>query len=67
MGERPGVHHGGAAGRRPPDRGRIEEIISVDPVKTDNLGAQALQERRHRGTHVTAMPGNQNAHDPIIG
>jgi hypothetical protein len=67
MGQRPGVHHGGAASRRPPDRRQIEEIISVDPVKADNIMTKPLQKSPDPGAHLTAMPGDQNAHDPMIG
>jgi hypothetical protein len=67
MGQRPGVHHGGAASRCAPDRRQIEEIISVDPVKADNFVAQPLQKSRHSGAHLTAMSGDQNAHHPMIG
>jgi hypothetical protein len=28
---------------------------------------QALEVSRYRGTHVTAMPRDQNPHDPMIG
>jgi hypothetical protein len=61
------MHHRGAAIRRELDRGQIQEIIAVDAVEADNLMAQALQMRRDRGTHVTAMPSDQNAHDSMIG
>jgi len=60
------MHDGGTAGRRPPDRGRIQEIIAVHAVKADNIMAQALQVSRDRSTHVTAMPGDQNTHDSMI-
>jgi len=66
MGERPGMHHGGAPGRRPPDRSRIKEIIAVHPVKADDLMAQPHQKRRDRPTHLPTMPGDQNPHEPII-
>jgi hypothetical protein len=28
---------------------------------------QSLQMSRYRRTHVTAVPGDQNPHDPIVG
>ena len=61
------MHHSGAASRRTPDRGQIQEVISVGPIKADNNMAQALQMSRDRGTHMTAMPSDQNAHNPMIG
>lgn len=61
VGERPGVHDGGAAVRRGPDRGGIQEIIAVGAVVADNVMAQVLQVSRDRAAHVTAMPRNQNA------
>ena len=58
------MDHGGAAIRRELDRGQIQEIIAVDAVKADNLMAQSLQMSPDRTAHVTAMPGDQNAHNP---
>lgn len=67
MGKRRGVHHGGAAAGRPPNRSRIQQVIAVEPVVTDDIVTQAFQESRYRGTHVTAMPRDQNPHQPMIG
>jgi len=67
MGQRPGMHHGRTAVRRPPDRGEIEEVVAVDAVKADNIVAQAFQVSRDRGTYVTAMPRDQNAHESMMG
>jgi hypothetical protein len=61
------MHHGAATFGRTPDRGRIKQVIAVEPVKTDDSVAQALQMSRYRGTHVTAVPRDQNPHDPMIG
>ena len=66
MGKRPGVHDGGAAVRRTPDRAKIQQVIAVSAVITDDIVAQAFQVSRYRGTHVTAMPRDQNAHDAMI-
>ncbi|MDX6416635.1 MAG: hypothetical protein QOG28_1255 [Trebonia sp.] len=66
MGQRPGMHDGGAAVRRAPDRGRIQQIVAVNAVIADDIMSEALQVSRYRGTHVTAMPRDQNAHDPMI-
>jgi hypothetical protein len=43
-----------------------QQIIAVNAVITDDVMAQALQMSRYRGTHVSAMPRDQNAHDPMI-
>jgi hypothetical protein len=67
MGQRPGVHDGGAAVRRAPDRGKIQQVIAVNAVVADDIMTEALQVSRYWGTHVTAMPRNQNPHDPMIG
>jgi hypothetical protein len=67
MGKRPGMHHGGAAVRRTPDRGKIQQIIAVNAVIACDIMTQTLQMSRYRGTHVTAVPGDQDAHDPMIG
>ena len=67
MGKRPGMHHGGTAVGRTPDRSRIQQVMAVDAVITDDIVAQALQMSRYRGTHVTAIPRDQNPHDPMIG
>ncbi len=64
MGKRPGMHHGGAVVGRAPDRSRIQQVMAVDAVITDDIVAQALQMSRYRGTYVTAMPRDQNPHDP---
>src|ERR1700735_1484054 len=61
------MHHGGASSRRAPARGQVKEVISVGPVEADHDMAQALQMSRDRGTHMTAMPSDQNAHNPMIG
>jgi hypothetical protein len=61
------MHHGGAAVRRAPDRSGIQEIIAVNVVITGNVMAEARQMSRHRGTHLTAMPRDQNPHDLMIG
>lgn len=37
-----------------PDRSRIQQVVTVKAVKTDDIVAQALQMSRCRGTHVTA-------------
>jgi hypothetical protein len=61
------MHHGAASFGRTPDRDRIQQVIAVEPVKTDDSVTQALQMSRYRGTHVTAVPRDQNPHDPMIG
>lgn len=63
-GERPGVHDGGAAGRRAPDRGVVQQVVAVNAVVTDHLMAEAFKVSCYLGTHVTAMPGDQNPHNP---
>jgi hypothetical protein len=67
MGERPGMHHGGAAAGRTPDRSRIQQVMTVEAVITDDVMAQSLKMSRYRGTNVTAIPRDQNPHDPMIG
>jgi hypothetical protein len=67
MGKRPGMHHGGAPAGRTPDRSRIQQVIAVEAVITDDIMTQELQMSRYRGTHVTAMSRDQNPHGPIIG
>jgi hypothetical protein len=62
MGKRPG----GAPAGRAPDRRRIQQVIAVEAVITDDIVTQALQMSRYRGTHVTAIPRDQNPHDPMI-
>ena len=42
MSKRPGVNHGGAAACRAPDRGRIQQVVAVEAVITDDIVAQAL-------------------------
>jgi hypothetical protein len=66
MGKRPGVYDGGAAVRRTPDRGKIQQVIAVDAVITGNIMAQVPQMSRYLYTHMTAMPGDENTHDPMI-
>ncbi len=66
MGKRPGMHHGGAPAGRTPDRSRIQQVIAIKTVITDDIMTQALQMSRYRGTHVTAIPRHQNPHDPMI-
>jgi hypothetical protein len=60
------MHHGGAAADRAPDRSRIQQVIAIEAVITDDIMTQALQMSRYRGTHVTAIPRDQNPHDPMI-
>jgi hypothetical protein len=67
MGKRPGMHHGGAAADRAPDRSRIQQVVAVEAVITDHIVAQARQMSRYRGTHVTSMSCDQNPHGPMIG
>jgi hypothetical protein len=67
VGKRPQMHDGNAAVRRAPDRSDIQQIIAVDAVITGDIMAEAPQMSRYRGTHVTAMPRDQNAHDSMIG
>jgi hypothetical protein len=67
MGKRPGMHHGRAAAGRAPDRSRIQQVMAIEAVITDDIVAQALQMSRYRGTHVTSIPRDQNPHDPMIG
>ena len=64
MGKRPRMHHGGAPAGRAPDRSRIQQVIAVEEVITDDIVAQALQMSRYRSTHMTAMPRDQNPHIP---
>jgi hypothetical protein len=61
------MHDSGAAVQRAPDRSGIQEIVTVDAVIADDIMTGALQMSRYRGTHVTAMPRDQNAHNPMIG
>jgi hypothetical protein len=58
------VHDGGTAIRRPLDRGKVEKIVTVATVITDHFMAKAFQVGRYMGTHVPAMPGDKNPHDP---
>ena len=67
MGKRPGVHDGGAAVHRPPDRGKVQQVIAVDAVITGDIMAQLPQMSRYLYTYMTAMPSDENAHDPMIG
>jgi len=67
MGKRRGMHYGGAAVGRAPDRSRIQQVVAVEAVITDDIVAQVLQMSRYRGTHVTSMSRDQNPHGPIIG
>ena len=67
MGKRPGMHHGGAAAGRAPDRSRIQQVMAVKAVITDDIVAEALQMRCYRGTNVTAVPRDKNPHGPMIG
>ena len=66
MGKRPGMHHGVAAAGRAPDRSRIQQVLAIKTVITDDIMTQALQMSRYRGTHVTAIPRDQNPHDTMI-
>jgi hypothetical protein len=61
------VHDGGAAVRRAPDGGKIQQVIAINAVVADDVMTESLQVSRNRGTHVTAMPRDQNPHDPMIG
>ncbi len=66
MRKRAKVHDRGAARRRTPDLGKIQEIFPVSQVKAGHLMAKALQMAGHRPADVTAMPGDQNAHAAMI-
>lgn len=67
MGNRPGMHHGGAAVRSAPDRSGIQQVVAIDAVKADDLMTEERQVLRYRSPYVTAMPRDQNAHYPMIG
>jgi len=67
MGKRPGMHHRGAPAGRAPDRRRIQQVVTIKAVITDDVVAQVLEMSCYRGTHVTAMPRDQNPHVPMIG
>lgn len=67
MGKRPGVHHGCTAVDRVPDRSRIQQVMAVEAVITDDFMTQVFQMSCYRGTHVTAIPRDQNPHNPMIG
>jgi len=66
MGKRPGMHHGGAPVGHAPDRRRIQQVMAVEAVITDDIMTQVLQMSRYRGTHVTPTPRDQNPHDSMI-
>ena len=59
-------HPASTAVRRPPDRGEVEEIVAVTPVKADHLMAngQGSSGKPLRGHPRAALPGNQNPHGP---
>jgi hypothetical protein len=61
------MHDGGTPVRRAPDRGKIQQVIAVNAVIADDIMTEALQVSRYRGTHVTAMPRDQDPHRPVIG
>jgi hypothetical protein len=61
------MHNSGAAVRRAPDRGKIQQVIAVNAVIADDIMTAAPQVSRYRGAHVTAIPRDQNPHDPMIG
>jgi hypothetical protein len=61
------MHDGGAAVRRASDRSEIQEIVAVNAVIADDIMPEELQVSRYRGTHVTAIPRDQNAHNSMIG
>ena len=56
------MHNRGAARRRTPDLGKIQQIHAVHAVKADDVMAEALQMASDRDTKVAAMPGDENAH-----
>jgi hypothetical protein len=66
VGKSPKMHHSSAALRRTPDRSDIPQIIAVDEVIAGDIMAEAPQMSRYRGTHVTAMPRDQNPHHSMI-
>lgn len=67
MGKRPGMHHGGTPVGRTPDRRRIQQVMAIEAVITDDVMTQVLEMSRYRGTNVTPIPRDQNPHDPMIG
>ena len=60
------MHDGRAAIGRAPDRGGIPQIITVRAVKAGDIVAEAFQVSRYRGTDLTAVPRDQNAHGSMI-
>ena len=60
MGKRRGMHHGSATAGRAPDRSRIQQVIAVEPVITDDIVTQVPQVSRYMGAYVTVMPRDQN-------
>jgi hypothetical protein len=67
VGQGRGVHNGGAAVRRALDRGKIQQVSAINAVVADDIMTETPQVSRYRGTHVTAIPRDQNPHDPMIG
>jgi hypothetical protein len=58
------MHNGGAAIRRAPDGGKVQEFITIGIVKASDLVPEAPQVTDHLDAHMSAMPRNQNAHSP---
>jgi hypothetical protein len=54
------------ARRRIPDLSEIQKIHAVRAVKPDHLMAEALQMPGDGDTNVAAMPGDEDAHAPMI-
>jgi hypothetical protein len=55
-----------AARGRAADGSKIQQILPLDAVETRHLVAALLEEARHRGADMAAMPGDQNAHPAMI-
>ena len=64
MGDRRQVHDGGAAFRRPPDRGGVKQVIAVGAVEAGDLVAKAPQVSGYRGADVPRCPVTRMRTDP---
>jgi hypothetical protein len=55
------MHDRGAALRRPPDLGEIQEISAVITVKPHHVVPEAFQVASYRRADVTPVPGDENS------
>jgi hypothetical protein len=60
------MHNRGAARRRLPDPGEIQQIHAVHTVKANYLMTAAHQMASYRDTNVAVLPGDENAHASMI-